>query len=96
MSIKKTNRYLILKKAERSAPLLPKAGVAPKDLFTRRECTGEEVLAILQELDDAEGYEIYELKGAPLVLQTTVVVARVAETSAADDLKDFPDQNGGE
>lgn len=92
MSIKKSNRYLILKKAQPKTALGLKSAVPPKDLFTRRECTGEEALALLQELEDAEGYEIYELKGSPLVLQTTVVVARVQDTSAEDDLKDFPEQ----
>ncbi len=94
MSIKKSSRYLILRKVDVPRPALSnlnKSQQPNRVVFSRRECTGDEALTFLQSLQDASGYEIYELKGAPLVLQTTVVVAKAEDVDAAADLKDFPE-----
>lgn len=87
--LKKSNRYLILHKVIAKSTSASPLGNRPtietgNPQFTRREVTGEEALAFLRELTNAEGYEIYELKGSPLILQTTVVVAREEEVIAEE------------
>lgn len=82
--LKKSNRYLILHQAETKGGLSLPSKPIGNPQFTRREVTGEEAMAFLRELTDATGYEIYELKGSPLILQTTVVVAKEEEVLAKE------------
>lgn len=96
--LKKANKYLILHRVHPTGLLKLGAAQAPhaNPQYTRREVTGEEAMAFLRNLTDATGYEIYELKGSPLILQTTVVVAKeedvLAETigqqNAGDDTEE--------
>lgn len=74
--LKKSSRYLILHKVTKPLALGAVNPTAGNPQFTRRECTGEEAMEFLRLLSDATGYEIYELKGDPLVLQTTVIVCK--------------------
>ena len=81
--LKKANRYLILHRVKQSGLKLGEAA-SGNPQYTRREVSGEEALAFLRTLNDATGYEIYELKGSPLILQTTVVVAKEEEILAEE------------
>lgn len=80
--LKKANRYLILHQVKKLLALGAIQPTAGNPTFTRKEVSGEEALAFLRELTDAEGYEIFELKGAALTLQTTVVCVKEEEQIA--------------
>lgn len=81
--LKKAKRYLILHEVK-SSGLAFSQGRSANPQFTRREVSGEEAMAFLRTLSDATGYEIYELQGKALVMQTTVVVAEQAEVLAQE------------
>jgi len=83
--IKKTGRYLILHNVKPAGVILGSTKpAAANPQFTRKEVDGEQAMLFLRQLTDATGYEIYELKGDPLILQTTVVCAKAEEVIAQE------------